>query len=150
MRCGESVGSVFDNDEKSKTVMLRPHHVLCIQFFVGYGYSENFVQSMTDVIKYLKCKDPHIQLVEECDVICRNCPMNKEGRCSSESKVRSIDKRALMEYGLDFGDKLRWSSLEELACSRVISGGRLPYVCEKCSWRELCMGQYEGNETGLM
>ncbi len=137
----ESFGTISDNDENSSDVRLRPHHVLCIQFFVGQGYSEKFVQGMADVIKALNHNDPQIQLVKECDVICGSCPMNENGKCSSDSKVQSIDKRALKEYGLDFGDKMNWSSLVELARSRVIYKGRLPHVCENCSWSHLCSGE---------
>ena len=32
---------------------LRPHHLLCLQTFVGRGYSEEFVEHMTLVKKQL-------------------------------------------------------------------------------------------------
>ena len=39
-------------DAASSVIHLRPHHLLCLQTFIGHGYSEDFIIQM----KYVKRK----------------------------------------------------------------------------------------------
>lgn len=39
--------------ESERPVRLRPHHLLCMQTFVGNGYSEAFVENMKQVLARL-------------------------------------------------------------------------------------------------
>lgn len=36
-------------------IKLRAHHLLCMRFFEGRGYSEAFVQNMAQVLKAERC-----------------------------------------------------------------------------------------------
>ena len=40
-------------NNKAPELWLRPHHLLCLQSFVGHGYSEEFVQQMSVVKQQL-------------------------------------------------------------------------------------------------
>lgn len=119
-------------------IRIRPHHSLCIQFFVGEGYSREFVQSMSRVIQILHTENPIIELSDKCDVVCGNCPNNINGNCLAEQKVSDIDKRCLAEYGLAVGDKIRWHDLEILAYQKIIRQHLLPSVCRNCQWNTIC------------
>ena len=35
-------------------IKLRPHHLLCTQGYSGKGYSREFVENMTEIVKSIK------------------------------------------------------------------------------------------------
>ena len=45
--------------------LIRPHHMLCMQFFEGKGYSDGFVASMAAIKKNLKKKILRLRLLKE-------------------------------------------------------------------------------------
>lgn len=124
--------------EYAQIFKLRPHHSLCIQFFIGKGYSDEFVIGMTETIEMLNLKNPLLDLSEKCDIICRFCPNNIDGICTAENKVHAIDSRCLDEIGLSFGDNIRWSELKSAAAGKIIKNGRLQNVCQTCQWSDIC------------
>lgn len=123
----------------NKIFFLRPHHSLCIQFFVGKGYSEDFVKNMTNIIKLLQESDPEVTLQCSCDILCEKCPENISGICKNDCKVRDIDNRCLTEIGLSCGSKIRWSELKQLAYDKIIKCGKIEAVCYDCQWKEICI-----------
>lgn len=120
-------------------IKLRPHHILCIQFFVGKGYSADFVSNMTAVIERLRTENPEVTLCEGCDILCASCPENHEGKCQNHEKVSAIDSRCLKETGFSLGITIRWTELQQTAYEKVIHCGRLKDVCCTCQWQEICM-----------
>ena len=122
----------------SKTKFLRPHHALCIRFFEGKGYSEDFVRHMHGIIALLEQENPTVTLHDGCDCICEGCPKNTDGVCADNEKVRAIDKRAfdLLQYSA--GDDVYWSDLYEKANEEIIGCGRLKEVCRDCQWLCIC------------
>lgn len=127
---------------------LRPHHSLCIQFFRGEGYNQEFVQAMSQITDMLEKENPFLTLTEHCDIICENCPNNIRGICSSDRKVTNIDKRCIEKYDMRFGDTIRWSELKKLAYEHIISKNQLATVCHNCQWRTLCV-LFRGSENRL-
>ena len=54
---------------------LRPHHINCIYFYRGLGYSNEFVKNMDKIVNELKSNDDiKIKFVKSCDDICECCP----------------------------------------------------------------------------
>ena len=97
-------------------IHLRPHHGLCIQQFVGRGYSEDFVKNMTELIGRLQSSPQ--QMIELCcraDDLCGSCPHRVENGCTSGQKVQQI-----------------------------IHAGKLGSVCRECEWLSLCLSFYKG------
>ena len=119
-------------------IKLRPHHALCIHFFEGKGYSEDFTEHMSRIIEVLDGSDPDVTVTPSCDIICEKCPHNKLGICEAEEKVRSIDSRVMSILGLSEGDTLSRSKLYELAYNTIIARGRLKEVCRDCMWLGIC------------
>ena len=119
-------------------VLLRPHHALCAQFFVGKGYDERFVQHMSAVLAALNGGDAAVTLTDGCDVICAACPHKVGGTCDTEEKVRGIDERAVEALALRFGDTLPWRALCERAQREIIRPGKLRCVCRDCQWIGIC------------
>lgn len=44
--------------------LIRPHHMLCMQFFEGKGYSDGFVASMAAIKEKLEKEDPQVRLLK--------------------------------------------------------------------------------------
>lgn len=119
------------------SLRLRPHHVLCLQFFEGKGYSEAFVRHMIELTAQL-ADDPAVTLTEGCDAVCAACPHNCGGVCDTAEKTASFDRRALGYLGLSVGDSMPWSVLRDAARERMIAAGRLSEVCCGCQWLYIC------------
>ncbi len=114
---------------------LRPHHGVCIYFFVGKGYSEDFTANMTEVVGVLKRENPELALTVGEDVICRCCPHNIEHRCESFDKVTRYDNGVLKLCGLNDGDKIHWNDFSSMVYDKIISAGQMESVCGGCNWR---------------
>ena len=89
------------------SIVLRPHHGMCFQFYEGKGYSEDFTDHMGRIIRELE-RDPSqtIRLQVTTDVVCENCPNNKNGKCSSQDKVIRYDKEVLEACEITEGQEL--------------------------------------------
>ena len=120
-------------------IYLRPHHSLCIQFFIGKGYSPEFIRNMTNVISDLDKNDPEICITDKCDVICKFCPNNINGKCISEIKVSKIDENCKSTLSLSTGFKIKWKTLRSLADENIIKKGILPEICGECQWKDICI-----------
>ena len=95
----------------SDTIKIRAHHLLCMQGFQGYGYSQNFITNMAQVIKDLKSPNQQIEIISECDVICSHCPHKKKGVCEnnpgSAVKLENMDRQILKKLGLRKGERIK-------------------------------------------
>jgi len=127
---------------------IRPHHLLCVSFFRGKGYSAEFVENMERVAESLNGENPVITLKSSTDVICRFCPHNSEGLCDSEEKVARFDAAVLRLTGLNEGVRLNWSDAAKLVRSDIIDAGRLNEVCRDCGWYGICREFIEKNLKG--
>ena len=77
--------------EKKLPLRLRPHHGLCIYYFRGSGYSEEFTEHMKEVIRSLK-DNPRIILTVGEDEVCSSCPNRTPRGCSERQKADSYDR----------------------------------------------------------
>lgn len=119
---------------------LRAHHFLCMQGFQGYGYSDDFVKNMTEVVKYLKKNEgSNIILVDECDDICRACPRNANGKCKDSDKVHTIDKKVLEKLNLQAGKEICPGDLIAMINRRLKNKKEVQDVCGECSWHKKCL-----------
>lgn len=122
----------------SEIILIRPHHGLCSQFFEGNGYSEEFVENMTNTLNKLNSQNLKVRIVEHCDDICSCCPKNTGGVCENEEDVLHNDAQCLEEYGFKIGDELCWNDLRERVVSKIKAENKLPSACSDCSWRSIC------------
>lgn len=118
---------------------LRPHHLLCLHFFEGKGYSNEFTANMTSVKSALEQLDPRIELVRSGDIICGSCPNNINGVCSSDEKVSRYDEAVLSLCGIDTDNELSFSSLQSIVLEKIIYPHRLQEVCGDCQWSCICI-----------
>ncbi len=124
-------------------IILRPHHCLCISFFIGRGYSKEFVRNIAEIIRILDISNPEIILTDSCDDICVCCPNHIGGKCKAWEKVSGIDNRCLDNLSLCYGDRIHWKKLKNFAKENIIDCGKLSSVCCDCQWKNICIGQTE-------
>jgi len=131
------------------SICLRPHHLLCLQTFVGHGYSPEFTAHMTIVQKQLTT-DPltPITLVNGPDDLCGHCPNCVDGSCTSP-------KPAVFDHLV--GQKLNTTEDTENAAPKHTDASDSPLTlhgipsilhmseqllaecCPDCEWKELCV-----------
>lgn len=113
---------------------------MCIGQFKGYGYSEEFVRNMTQVVEELE-RSPHSQIRLVCrgDNICGSCPHFIEEACASGQKVLDYDRTALSLCGLKEDEVLTWNEFKRLVKIHILAENKLSWVCHNCSWLSLCL-----------
>ena len=120
-------------------LQLRPHHLLCIQKFVGHGYDEAFTAHMTAVTAAIAdAPDTRVTLVQGCDALCTACPHNENGVCTTLEKVNFMDSAVLAATKLAYGGEFPWATLARMAREKVFSTDEFPRICGSCQWFGLC------------
>ena len=67
------VNNIMNKEECVRIYPLRPHHGMCLAFFVGEGYSDGFTANMRGMLeKFLA--GAFVRLHAGPDEICRECP----------------------------------------------------------------------------
>lgn len=116
---------------------IRPHHLLCLCFFEGNGYSPAFVENMTGILKRLE-QDAWIKLVPGEDIVCAACPHNSHGVCLSQDKVSRYDKAVLTALHKMAGDEADWKELQNIVFHNLIQSKRFLTICKNCEWIDIC------------
>lgn len=132
------------NFQADDPISIRAHHLLCMQGFAGYGYSQDFVANMTRVVNDIKSQPGlKIKIVAQCDAICARCPHNKSGLChkrsDSGSKVGQMDLLVLEKLGLSRGTI---GAAEEIfaTVNRILRSCRdVQDICGNCGWKDKCL-----------
>ena len=122
-------------DAASSVIHLRPHHLLCLQTFIGHGYSEDFIIQM----KYVKrkiCQESGatIRLVTGADDLCRHCPNCINGSCTSD-KPALFDRLTLEKLSLTQDPLIQLRGIPQIL---QISESILHECCPGCEWKKLC------------
>ncbi len=128
-------------------ISLRPHHILCIRFFEGKGYSRDFTKHMAETIERLREPGKYVVLVDEEDEICRKCPNCLKDGCSQREKVLQYDAGVLHMLDVPYGERMEFIRLWELAEQKIMAAGRFPGICGDCEWASVCHKK-EGGPAG--
>ncbi len=116
---------------------IRPHHALCLAFFRGKGYSEDFVINMTRVKAALEAGE-QVCLVAGKDAVCAACPNWQGEQCETEEKVCRYDRAVLERCALEPGQVLSYPELRAAADRQILQAGLREAICGDCQWTELC------------
>ena len=112
---------------------IRGHHLLCMRYFKGKGYNDEFVHNFFDV----KEKIGEVKVTTRPGMICSACPHNK-GVCTKEPdaeiKMKEHDKRVLNFFGFKVGDVVDFNS----TLSKPVSKQDIKSLCVDCQWMEHC------------
>ncbi len=116
----------------------RGHHLICLHFFGGEGYSAPFVENLKEIL--VRAEGSIVETCEGGDDVCLKCPYLNRNRCiysnDADGNIRKMDRRALKLLNLDPGIKIGWNDIRS----------RLPEIfhewykaeCIRCSWRWAC------------
>ncbi len=118
---------------------IRAHHLLCMKYFKGRGYSEEFISNFYKVIKELR-NNPPIKVINYPDIICGSCPHNSNNKCikkgpNSESKVREKDNIVINYLGIKLNEKIKAIDATDLVNLNL---NKLKEACKDCEWRKYC------------
>lgn len=116
---------------------IRAHHGLCIRFFEGVGYSDEFIKNMADIVNRLS-DNPVIEIIRDEDLVCKCCPNNINGSCKDNSLVLSYDKRVLEECNLKSGISIHWDEYQKIIDKNIIKTNKLQNICIGCQWIDIC------------
>lgn len=119
------------------TFSIRPHHMLCLQFFEGKGYNDRFTENMSQVKTYLDNENPPVQIVQGADDICKGCPHRRGDICKDEQVIREHDKR-VYEQVCRLGTRAYWNDIKEEIENQIINPKKVKQVCVKCKWSDIC------------
>lgn len=123
--------------DKMRAVPLRPHHGMCLAYFVGSGYSEGFTRHMQEMLELLEA-DMQVILTVAVDEICSACPNNVSGVCKDSVKVECYDRAVLEQCGLTEGQELDFHEFVRVVQEHVIASGRRTEICGDCQWDGIC------------
>lgn len=121
---------------------LRPHHLICLHFYVGKGYSTEFVENMDDIWAAIGHGES-ITITDGADDVCLCCPHNRNGICSTSEKVNRYDGQVRSLLGISTGDCVDYACVEPKIESEILTSGKLSKICHDCQWYEICK---EANE----
>jgi uncharacterized protein len=119
---------------------LRPHHLMCLRFYRGEGYSPPFVDNLTATLE--RARSGGAIVVDGPDDICAACPGLRDNFCAwddgSEAEVRRIDALASRLVDVAPGDAVGWTTTEDA----VVAGLRewSTDACRPCTWHTVCAG----------
>lgn len=107
---------------------LRGHHLICLQFFVGKGYNQRFVENTFKVLRNAK----RVIVVDGMDDVCKACPNKK---CS----VEELDRLALSLLSIKVGSVVRWDDVRRRL--RRILPIWIRKACRGCRWWRICRNE---------
>ncbi len=119
---------------------IRAHNLLCIQGFVGKGYSPEFVANMKSIVGGLGGRT-EVTVVAEPDSLCSACPNLKTSGCAlhgegTEKGIVKQDKDVLRRLGLSDGQTVTWGGILERIRAQVAPDD-LDDICGACPWLPL-------------
>ena len=125
-----------------QTIPVRAHTALCMQGFVGRGYSPSFVAEMQRVVNSLRC-EADIELIVAPDQLCGACPHGETNQCrlherDNEAHIVAQDQAVLRALKLQPNSSLSWPAL----VARVrqnIGPEDLDHLCGDCPWLPMGM-----------
>lgn len=123
---------------------IRAHHLLCMQGFQGYGYSEDFSKNMAEIIEILQNFPEHeIEIVAETDSICTCCPYNINGKCQESQEVNdkiiSMDLKVLEKLEISPGYVFKAGEILKITNKKLKTYLDVKEICGDCRWSEKCL-----------
>lgn len=134
------------------TVLLRPHHLLCILTHVGRGYSPAFTANMRAIIERIGAKED-IEIVEGPDDICAPLLGKRFVHCGRES-VAARDRAALNDIAkllpvlVRPGTRMMLDKMSIQTLRGEFAAMRVRSACKGCTWSSLCSSIADAQYAG--
>ncbi|WPC43490.1 DUF1284 domain-containing protein [Clostridium sp. JS66] len=114
-------------------LVLRAHHLLCIQGYEGNGYSFEFTKNMDRVVNNLS-DNMYVKIVMMVDDICVKCPHKlKDDTCKSQEKVFELDFKVLNELNLIVNRTYLYKDILN-SIRENLSYEKFQEICGSCQW----------------
>lgn len=123
--------------KEGESVPVRPHHGLCLAYFQGSGYSEEFTAHMQEMLELFQHNIP-VVLTVSTDEICSACPNNGAGACKDRALVEGYDRAVLEKCGISEGERMNFMDFARIVQKQIISPGLRSEICGKCQWDDIC------------
>ena len=127
--------------DDSRPARLRGHHLICLHFFHGKGYSPEFVVNMMHTLERLD--EGRGIVVEGRDDVCSACPSRfDEAKCILLSEthhsggIRELDRIALELLDMQVGDEFDFNEVRRKV--RPILAEWRETACAGCDWEPTC------------
>ena len=120
-------------------IKLRGHHLLCLQGFQGYGYSEDFITNMTRINELRKSEECSVTLTNEPDDICLACPNLKNNLCENEKQNEIIVKMDNEILSQLTSKEYNSIDLFNYVSSKFKSMNDVKNICNECKWADKCL-----------
>jgi len=121
-------------------IKLRGHHLVCLHFFKGEGYSYEFLENLENLLGKVE-KGDEVEVCSGADDICKKCPYLIRERClydeDAEEQIRKMDRKALRLLRLRVNGRVTWKSLRE-KIPGIIHEWSSEY-CKECDWKKVCI-----------
>ncbi len=112
---------------------LRGHHLLCTLAYKGLGYSNEFVENMNIIVDKLNSEENIIvELTNEVDDVCSKCPENDNNKCTTETKVVTMDNKTLNLLSLQKG-KYTYKEIKQ-HINTNLNENVIHNICSNCEW----------------
>jgi hypothetical protein len=128
----------MDSKNPSSMARLRGHHLICLHFYNGKGYSEAFIANLERVVA--RAEAYGVEVCRGADDICSACPSLDLGRCThtehADKEILAMDDRALRLLDVRQGETVPWEHLR-----KGLSGLFLQWYtacCDRCIWKKAC------------
>ena len=117
---------------------LRGHHLICLNFFRGEGYSEDFIKNIYEVLTKKK-----VEIVSGPDEVCAKCPYLKDEKCASHEYTNEMillqDKEALRLLGFVPGEIVDWKMISAILPD-ILEKWKAQF-CGGCGYRKVCFNE---------
>jgi hypothetical protein len=128
---------------EKKVVKIRGHHLLCFQGFQGYGYDQNFVDGLWQLVnEYQKNPNLYFETTLDTDVICAPCPHRDDLLCrkspDADLHMKAIDQTVLDKLNLPVGHTAKAHDLMAHVNETLKTRASVADVCGTCPWQESC------------
>lgn len=115
---------------------------MCLLGFQGIGYSAEFIRNLQKVKRLIdQNPDLEIEIVEDCDVVCIQCPNSQGSVCvkggtSDNKTVREMDRRVLEKLDIKPHDRFTARDIYALVKEKI-KPGDFQYLCCGCEFEAL-------------
>jgi hypothetical protein len=124
----------------STVIRLRGHHLICLHFFSGEGYSDDFKAALRALLKRAEAGEA-VEVATGADDLCHECPYLEKGRCvyaeGADEEIRAMDDKALELLGMEPGAHVRWPEIREKLPAVFRQWAR--FYCAGCTWKRTCL-----------
>lgn len=130
----------MNRDGAEESILLRPHHGMCLAYFKGKGYSNRFSAHMQEMLELFQ-KGAKIKLYVDTDAICAACPNNVCARCVEHSLVERYDRAVLKLCQFSEGEEMSFAQFVNRVETQILSCGKRQEICKGCKWDYICRSE---------